>query len=97
MGKNFVLILPVPGHGLFLLLMKKYGVRPMRVKDGLKNMLYGRFRYVVAYFLFKQDIDIRYNLTDTSQNHQDHLTPHFYIVKLGFTGVYIFSYFCSKA
>ena len=24
------------------------------------------------------------------------LTPHFYIVKLGFTGVYIFSYFCSK-
>ena len=26
----------------------------------------------------------------------DPLTPHFYIVKLGFTGVYIFSYFCSK-
>ena len=25
------------------------------------------------------------------------LTPHFYIVKLGFTGVYIFSYFCSKS
>ena len=24
------------------------------------------------------------------------LTPHFYIVKLGFTGVFIFSYFCSK-
>ena len=24
------------------------------------------------------------------------LTSHFYIVKLGFTGVYIFSYFCSK-
>ena len=24
------------------------------------------------------------------------LTPHFYIVKLGFTGVYTFSYFCSK-
>ena len=24
------------------------------------------------------------------------ITPHFYIVKLGFTGVYIFSYFCSK-
>ena len=23
-------------------------------------------------------------------------TPHFYIVKLGFTRVYIFSYFCSK-
>ena len=26
----------------------------------------------------------------------DPLTPHFCIVKLGFTGVYIFSYFCSK-
>ena len=24
------------------------------------------------------------------------LTPHFYIVKVGFTGVYIFSKFCSK-
>ena len=24
------------------------------------------------------------------------LTPHFYIVKLGFVGVYILSYFCSK-
>ena len=24
------------------------------------------------------------------------LTPHLYIVKLGCTGVYIFSYFCSK-
>ena len=24
------------------------------------------------------------------------LTPHFYIVKLGFTGEYIFSYICSK-
>ena len=24
------------------------------------------------------------------------LTPHFYIVKLEFTGVYIFSYLCSK-
>ena len=24
------------------------------------------------------------------------LTPHFYIVKLGFKGVFVFSYFCSK-
>ena len=24
------------------------------------------------------------------------LTPHFYIVKMGCTGVYMFSYFCSK-
>ena len=27
---------------------------------------------------------------------EDPLTPHFYIVKQGFTGVFIFSYFCSK-
>ena len=26
----------------------------------------------------------------------DPLKPHFYRVKLGFTGVYIFSYFCSE-
>ena len=26
----------------------------------------------------------------------DPLTPHFYIVKLGFTGVYIIFIFCSK-
>ena len=29
----------------------------------------------------------------TSPCNEDPLTPHFYIVKLGFTGVYIFSYF----
>ena len=32
----------------------------------------------------------------TSPCNEHPLTPHFYIVKLGFTGVYIFSYFCSK-
>ena len=26
----------------------------------------------------------------------DPLGPHFYIVKMGFTGVYIISYFCLK-
>ena len=32
----------------------------------------------------------------TSPCNVDPLTPHFYIVKLGFTGVFIFSYFCCK-
>ena len=32
----------------------------------------------------------------TSPCNEDPITPHFYTVKLGFTGVYIFSYFCSK-
>ena len=32
----------------------------------------------------------------TSLCNVDPLTPHFYIVKMGFTQVYIFSYFCSK-
>ena len=37
-----------------------------------------------------------FDITKTSPCNEDPLTPHFYIVKLGFTGVYIFSYFCSK-
>ena len=36
------------------------------------------------------------DITKTSPCIEDPLTPHFYIVKLGFTGVYIFSYSCSK-
>ena len=36
------------------------------------------------------------DITKISPCNEDPLTPHFYIVKLGFTGVYIFSYFCSK-
>ena len=36
-------------------------------------------------------------ITKTHLYNFDPLKPHFYIVKLGFTGVYIiFSYFCSK-
>ena len=36
-------------------------------------------------------------ITKTRLYNFDPLKPHFYIVKLGFTGVYIiFSYFCSK-
>ena len=31
-------------------------------------------------------------ITKTSPCNEDPLTPHFYIVKQGFTGVYIFSY-----
>ena len=34
--------------------------------------------------------------TKTSPFNEDPLTPHFYIVKLGFTGVYIIFIFCSK-
>ena len=35
-------------------------------------------------------------ITKTSLCKEHPLTPHFYIVKLGFTGVYILSYSCSK-
>ena len=35
-------------------------------------------------------------ITKTSLCNEHPLTPHFYIVKVGFTGVFIFSYFCSK-
>ena len=37
-----------------------------------------------------------YCITKTSPYNEHPLTPHFYIAKLGLTGVYIFSYFCSK-
>ena len=36
-------------------------------------------------------------ITKTYLYNFDPIKPHFYIVKLGFTGVYIFSYFCSNA
>ena len=36
------------------------------------------------------------DITKTSPCNEHPLTPHFYIAKLGFTGVFIFSYFCSK-
>ena len=37
------------------------------------------------------------SITKTRLYNFDPLTPHFYIVKLGFTGVYIsFHYICSK-
>ena len=35
-------------------------------------------------------------ITKTSPYNEDPLTPHFYKVKLGFTGYTFFSYFCSK-
>ena len=37
--------------------------------------------------------EYRNHITKTSPCNEHPLTPHFYIVKLGFTGVYIFSYF----
>ena len=41
--------------------------------------------------------EILKTITKTYLYNFDPLKPHFYIVKLGFTGVYIiFSYFCSK-
>ena len=36
------------------------------------------------------------HITKTSPCNEHPLKPHFYIVKVGFTGVFIFSYFCSK-
>ena len=38
----------------------------------------------------------RFLITKSSPCNEDPLTPHFYIVKLGITGVYMFSCFCSK-
>ena len=53
------------------------------------------FMTSVVEFLL-QDIS-SLHITKTSPCNEDpYLTPHFYKVKLGLTGVFIFSYFCSK-
>ena len=39
-----------------------------------------------------QDLKTTKNITKTSPCNEHPLTPHFYIVKLGITGVYIFSF-----
>ena len=44
----------------------------------------------------RPEMGIQDYITKTSPCNEDPLTPHFYIVKLGFTRVYIISYFCSK-
>ena len=42
-------------------------------------------------------IGIYISITSLGRNHHENMPkPHFYIVKLGFTEVYIFSYFCSR-
>ena len=38
----------------------------------------------------------RLSIMLTSPCNEQPLTPHFYLEKVGFTRVYIFSYFCSK-
>ena len=50
---------------------------------------------MVTYNQFRTFIDV--SIRQTCLTYFDPLKPHFYIVKLGFTGVsIIFSYFCSK-
>ena len=52
--------------------------------------------FIFFLFLLKTLIVGTRYITKTCPCNEHPLTPHFYIVKLGFTGVYIFSYFCSK-
>ena len=53
-----------------------------------------RFYYSLLLLSFNDWFD--YFIRLTSPCNVDPLTPHFYKVKLGLTGVFIFSYFCSK-
>ena len=48
------------------------------------------------YFTFRHDSRRSLHITKTSPCNENPLTPHFYIVKLGFTGVYIFLIFAPK-
>ena len=54
------------------------------------------FRYVYKIISPERPKRFLVSSTKTSPCNEHPLTSHFYIVKLGFTGVYIFSYFCSK-
>ena len=45
---------------------------------------------------FSRNLVCSIGIRITSPRNVYPLTPHFYIVKLGFAGVYIFSYFCFK-
>ena len=49
-------------------------------------------------FLFCPELEspAEFAITKTYLYNVDPLKPHFYIVTLGFTGVYIIFYFCSK-
>ena len=51
---------------------------------------------VIIYRKF-EDPSYRCSIMKICPCNEDSLTPHSYIVKLGFTGAYLFSsYFCSK-
>ena len=59
----------------------------------IKHVLRNKLTYTLLVFLLRKT----YVITKTCLYNADPLKPHFYIVKLGFTWVYIiFSYFCSK-
>ena len=49
--------------------------------------------FVISTFCFECRTSVHIRITCPCNVYP--LTPHFYIVKLGFAGVYIFSYFCS--
>ena len=55
-----------------------------------------QFRVMMLPLVLLTENDCSIGITKTSPCNEHPLTPHFYIVKLGFTGVYIFVYFCSK-
>ena len=55
-------------------------------------------RSLIRVFVVRvKKLGIGYPITKTCLYNVDPLKPHFYIVKQGFTGVYIIFLFCSKA
>ena len=57
----------------------------------------GKYMYSEKTGDTQADVSVYFAITKTYLYNFDPLKPHFYIVKLGFSGVYvIFSYFCSK-
>ena len=59
--------------------------------------MYSVYSYIICQTNLNKLIFLSDDITKTRLYNFDPLKPHFYIVKLGFTGVYIIvSYFCSK-
>ena len=72
---------------------------PLSVKGLLTRLFFSvtcLFVSLVVYHFGFDAISLVLIIMKTSPCNEYPLTPHFYIIKLGFTGVYISSYFCSK-
>ena len=89
-------ILGTSGYEIWIFLEKKW-LNYLQIVSPNTRLIYAPGPFCMERNRTKLVRPMKYNITKTRLYNFDPLKPHFYIVKLGFTGVYIiFSYFCSK-